>query len=51
MAVGDDAIRRRLSMTPTGTVFYPTIEMDYANWAATTVVIAAPSGPDVHDYP
>lgn len=51
MAVGDDAIPRRMSMTPTGSVFYPTIGMDYTYWAATTVAISAPSGPDVHDYP
>ena len=51
VAVGDDAIPRRMAVTPTGTGYYPTIEMDYTGWATTTVAIAAPSGPDVRDYP
>jgi hypothetical protein len=51
VGVGDDAIPRRLSVTPVGTVFYPTIELDYTQWAATTAAIAAPSGPDVREYP
>jgi hypothetical protein len=51
MVVGDDAIPRRISLTPTGNVYYPTTEVDYTHWAATAVAIAAPSGPDVRDYP
>jgi hypothetical protein len=51
VAVGSDTLPRRMSMTPVGTIFYPTIEMDYTKWAATTVAIVAPSGPAVRDYP
>lgn len=51
VAVDDDAIPRRLVVTFTGDGFYPTIEMDYTRWATTTVAIAAPSGPEVRDYP
>jgi hypothetical protein len=51
VAVGEDAIPRRLSMTPVGNGYYSTIELNYTKWAATTVAIAAPSGPEVRDYP
>jgi hypothetical protein len=51
VAVGEDGIPRRLSMTPFGNGYYSTIELDYTKWAATTIAIAAPSGPDVRDYP
>jgi hypothetical protein len=51
VSAGTDAIPRRLVVTFTGTGAYPTVEVDYTGWATTTVAIAAPSGPDVRDYP
>lgn len=51
MAISDDAVPQRLSMTPTGTGYAPTIELTYTVWGTSTATIDAPSGPDVLDYP
>jgi hypothetical protein len=51
VAISDDTVPHRLSMTPNGSVFSPTIELGYTGWGATTVTIDAPSGTDVRDYP
>ena len=51
LSVGEDAIPQRLVVTFTGMMAYPTIELNYTNWATTTVAIQAPSGRTVSDYP
>jgi hypothetical protein len=50
-AVSDAAVPQRLSLTPTGTGYAPTIELTYTGWGTSTATIDAPTGPDVRDYP
>jgi hypothetical protein len=51
VAISDDTVPYRLSMTPTGTGYSPTIELTYTGWGTNTATIDAPSGAGVRDYP
>jgi hypothetical protein len=51
VAISDDAVPYRLSMTPSGTGWAPTIELTYTGWDTNDVTIDTPSGPSVRDYP
>jgi len=51
VGVGEDALPRRFVVTPTGTGYYPTMELDHSGWATTKIAITVPSGPEVRDYP
>jgi hypothetical protein len=47
VSAGEDSVPRRLVMTFTGNSANPTVELQYTEWATTSVSIEAPSGPEV----